>query len=1090
MKLIEFSTRRRVTVTMFVVAALIFGMVAFQRLSINLLPDITYPTVTVRTLYEGAAPSEVERLITEPVEGAVGIVTNVIRVSSTSRPGVSDVVVEFGWGTNMDFASLNIREKLDRLQLPQDAEKPLLLRFDPSLDPIVRVGLSGDESLIGLRLLAEEHVKPELESLEGVASVRVNGGLEEEIHIEVDGPKLASLRISLNQVVVRLEQENVNMTGGELKDGDAEYLVRTLNEFQSVEEIGDIVVGERDGAVITLTDVGRVLRGHRERLVITRINGEESVELAIYKEGDANTVTVAQRAHDALQRFRTEGKALLGRSRMDVVFDQSVFIRESVAEVLNTAVMGGILAIIILYIFLRNPKGTAIISLSIPISVVATFFLMFVFEVSLNIMSLGGLALGIGMLVDNSIVVLESVQRYRDEGMDALKATNRGASEVGRAVIAATLTTICVFVPIVFVEGIAGQLFRDQALTVTFSLVASLLVALTLIPMLASLEFRWMLELAEVERHRRRQGQARGRVAGTALAALGRTLAAIGSAILWALSPIFAVFNLFIDQAYAVYPCIIRWALGHRAIVLLVSVAILAGSGSVVQRLGSELIPEMSQGEFIIGLEMPVGTPLAETETTVRRIEGIVEQEPQVETVYSIVGSSTSSGGSSAEEREHIAQINVALKEGVIRDKEEAVMERLRYGLSNIPSVETKFSRPSLFTSRTPIEIEVSGYNLSTLRTLSDDVVDRIAPVEGLADVKASAEGGNPEVQIRFNRKRVAQLGTTISSIGQIIRNQVQGEVATEFTRGDRRVDIRVRASEEHRATVDDLRRLIISPASSETPIPLAVVADLNVEMGPAEIRRIDQERVAIISANLEGRNLSEAVLDIEQALQGIVTPSDYSIHVGGQNEERQHSFESMRLAIALAVFLVYLVMASQFESLIHPFVIMFAMPFGLVGVVLILLLTGQSVSVVVLIGLIMLSGIVVNNAIVLIDYINTLRREEGVPKLEAIEQACRVRLRPILMTTSTTVLGLLPMALGIVNLRPVVEWWDRTLGPVSPLAVHDAALTLLNVVFPIGQGAEIRAPMAITVIGGLVLSTFVTLVLIPTLYSLTDRRP
>ena len=1090
MKIIAFSTRRRVTVTMFVVATLIFGMVAFQRLSINLLPNITYPTVTVRTEYEGAAPSEVERLITEPVEGAVGVVTNVIRVTSTARPGVSDVIVEFAWGTNMDFASLNIREKLDRVQLPQDAERPVLLRFDPSLDPIIRIGLYGEESLIALRLLGEEHIKPELESIEGVAAVRVNGGLEEEIHVEVDGPKLAGLRIPLNQVVSRLGQENVNLTGGELKDGEAEYLVRTLNEFKSVEEIRDIVVGDRDGAIITISDIGDVSRSHRERQVITRINGEESVELAVYKEGDANTVTVAQRIHEALTEFRKDGDVLLGQSRLEVVFDQSVFIRESVAEVLNTAVMGGFLAIIILYLFLRNPKSTVIISMSIPISVVGTFFLMFVSEVTLNIMSLGGLALGIGMLVDNSIVVLESVQRYREEGMGALEATNKGASEVGPAVIAATMTTICVFVPIVFVEGIAGQLFRDQALTVTFSLVASLLVALTLIPMLASLEFRWMSELAEVERRRRAVGETGSILAPRAVSLIRRTLSACGRGILKLLAPFIFVFNRIMDRAYAIYPSIIHWALSHRLAVILLAVSFLGGSGGLVPYLGSELIPEMSQGEFIIGVEMPVGTPLARTEAMIKDLERVVRDEPQVRTVYSIVGSSTSSGGSSAEERENIAQINVALAEGVIRDKEEAVMERLRVSLANFPSVECKFSRPSLFSSKTPIEVEVSGYNLATLKSLSDEVIDRIANIDGLADLKTSAEGGNPEVQIRFNRKRVAQLGTTISSIGQIIRNQVQGEVATEFTRGDRRVDIRVRASEEHRSTVDDLRRLIISPASARTPIPLAVVADLQVEMGPAEIRRIDQERVAIVSANLEGRDLSEVVLDIEDELTDMAIPNDYTIRVGGQNEERERSFESMRLAIGLAIFLVYLVMASQFESLVHPFVIMFSIPFGLVGVIMILLLTGLSVSVVVLIGLIMLAGIVVNNAIVLIDYINTLRREHGVPKLEAIEQACRVRLRPILMTTSTTVLGLMPMALGIFNLRPIVEGFDRTFAPILPDLVHIAAVGALNVVFPVGQGSEIRAPMAITVIGGLVLSTFVTLVLIPTIYSLSDRKP
>lgn len=1090
MKLIAFSTRRRVTVTMFVVAALIFGMVAFDRLAINLLPDITYPTVTVRTEYEGTAPSEVERLITETVEGAVSVVTNVIQVTSNSRSGVSDVVVEFAWGTDMDFASLNVREKLDRLQLPQDADKPVLLRFDPSLDPIIRLGLFGQESLIALRLLAEEQIRPELEALEGVAAVRVNGGLEEEIHIEVDGPKLAAMRIPLSQVVSRLEQENVNLTGGQLKDGEAEYLVRTLNEFQSIDEIKDIVVGERQNTIITLASVADVARGHRERTVITRINGQESVELAVYKEGDANTVTVAQRIHEALGAFQKDSASILGQSKMEVVFDQSVFIRESVAEVLNTAIMGGFLAIIILYLFLRSPQSTVIIGLSIPISVVATFFMMFVSDVSLNIMSLGGLALGIGMLVDNSIVVLESVQRYRDEGLGALEATNKGASEVAQAVVAATMTTICVFVPIVFVEGIAGQLFRDQALTVTFSLVASLLVALTLIPMLASMEMDWMDEVADIESRRRKLAVAGGQTATRLLGLLGSFFSALGRLVLYFISPLVWGFNLVMDVVYGVYPPLIRWALRNRAIVLGTSLAVLLSTAGLATFLGSELIPEMSQGEFVVSVELPVGTPLVVTESTIRDMEAVAERIEGVRTVYSITGSAGSSGGGAGEERENIGQINVALMEGVIRDREERVMDRLRQVYADFPSVQTKFSRPSLFTSKTPIEVEISGYNLTTLRDLSDEVMSRMDRVSGLTDLKTSAEGGNPEVQIRFNRNRVAQLGTTISAIGQVIRNQVQGEVATEFTRGDRKVDIRVRASEENRSTVDDLRRLIISPPSAQTPIPLAVVANLTVEMGPAEIRRIDQERVAIISANIEGRDLSEVVDDIDQEIRTIVKSPEYSIKVGGQNEERKRSFESMQMAIALAIFLVYLVMASQFESLIHPLVIMFSIPFGLVGVVLILLLTGQTISVVVLIGLIMLAGIVVNNAIVLIDYINMLRRDQKIPKLEAIEQACRTRIRPILMTTSTTVLGLMPMALGIFNLRPIVEFMDRTFSPVLPDVAHLALLAGLNTVFPVGQGAEIRAPMAITVIGGLGFSTLVTLILIPTIYSLSDRRP
>ena len=569
MKLVEFSTRRRVTVAMLMVAIIAFGGVGFSRLAVNLLPDITYPTITVRTEYEGVAPLEIERLISEPVEGLVGVVSNVVRVSSISRPGISDVVVEFGWGTNMDFASLDIREKLDLSNLPRDADKPILLRFDPSLDPIMRLAFYGNLSLMEMRRIAEERLRPDLESLEGVAAVRINGGLEEEIQVEVEAQRLAYLGISINQVTSRLAAENVNLTGGMLKDGEAEFLVRTLNEFQGIDEIGEIVVGQIDRAPIKLKDVGRVFRGHRERDLVTRINGREGVEVSVFKEGDANTVQVSTAVQERLDEFLAENATLLQDSGMEVVFNQATFIQQAVDEVLNTAIIGGILAVIVLFLFLRDLKSTAIIGLSIPLSVVATFFLMFGTDVSLNIMSLGGLALGVGMLVDNSIVVLESVQRYRDQGLNVLAAAVRGASEVGRAVIAATTTTICVFLPIVFVEGVAGQLFRDQALTVTYSLVASLVVALMLIPMLSSLSLESMIA------EREEIGPKRGLQGPALLIRLIRTVArGAGRVFSTLLLPLYWLFDLVFNALNKVYPLLLNWALRRRLVVLAIFIVI------------------------------------------------------------------------------------------------------------------------------------------------------------------------------------------------------------------------------------------------------------------------------------------------------------------------------------------------------------------------------------------------------------------------------------------------------------------------------------------------------------------------------------
>jgi hydrophobic/amphiphilic exporter-1 (mainly G- bacteria), HAE1 family len=1050
MKLVDFSTSRRVTVGMLMVAIIAFGIVGFSRLSVNLLPDITYPTLTVRTQYEGVGPQEMERLISEPVEGLVGVVSNVVSVSSVSRPGLSDVVVEFAWGTDMDFASLDVREKLDLANLPRDAGKPVLLRFDPSLDPVLRVALYGGSTLLELRRLAEERIRLALESLEGVAAVRIEGGLEEEIQVEVETTRLAYLGIPISQVTSRLADENVNLTGGMLKDGEAEFLVRTLNEFGSIEDIGDIVIDQVGDAALKLKDLGRVTRGHKERDIITRINGREGVEISIFKEGDANTVQVSKAVVQKLAEFEEENRSLLGDGKMEIVFNQATFIEQAVDEVLDTAILGGILAVIVLFLFLRDLKATSIIGLSIPISVVATFFFMFSSEVSLNIMSLGGLALGVGMLVDNSIVVLESVQRYRERGMAALEAARKGSSEVGSAVIAATMTTICVFVPIVFVEGVAGQLFRDQALTVTYSLVASLIVALMLIPMLSSLSLNRML--AE-------DGAPRPGVAVRGPAYLVRWIGAAFKGVGWllgmVLKPLYWVFDSIYGALAAFYPKVLSLALRQRLVVLVLCTLL---AGLILERaryLGVELIPEMGQGEFLIDLEWPAGAPLASTANLVSGIDYTLGQLEGVDLVFSLVGTGGSSGGAASEKKENMAQLLVRLDGEGVGEKvvdEKLVVESARAVLADVPDLKFKFSKPSYFSFRTPIEVEISGYSLSTLEILADDVAQRLRSVPGLVDVKSSAEGGQPEIQVVFNRLRVAEIGTTIQAIGALLRNKLQGDVATELTRQDRKIDIRVRAAAGERRNLADLKQLIVSPPSYPVPVPLEAVAEVTVVDGPAEIRRMDQERVALVSANLSGRDLGSAVADVEAAIRQMPLPEGFSIDIGGQNEEMVRSFDSMKFALGLAVFLVYLVMASQFESLLHPLVIMSTIPLGLIGSVLALILTGQTISVVVLIGLIMLAGIVVNNAIVLVDHINHLRRAEGMAKMDAVLNAGILRFRPILMTTATTVLGLLPMALGL------------------------------------GQGSEIRAPMAITVIGGLLFSTILTLVLVPVVYTSLDR--
>jgi HAE1 family hydrophobic/amphiphilic exporter-1 len=1086
MNLIEISIRRRVTISMFTLAILLFGFVSFFRLKINLLPDLTYPTLTIRTEYTGAAPAEIENLITKPIEEALGVVKNVQQVRSISRAGQSDVLLEFAWGTNMDYASLDVREKLDVLQLPLEAEKPIILRFDPSLDPIMRFGFFrrepmekkdgapnvklvsvaastngrfNEDDLKYLRRFADEEIKKDLESALGVAAVKISGGLEDEIQVAVDQAKLAQLKLPLEEVARVLGAENVNLSGGRLEEGVQQYLVRTLNQFRTVEEIGEVIIASRDGKPLYLRDIANVRHGYKEREAITRINGTEAVEVAIYKEGDANTVAVAREVEKKLTQLR---KSLPANLDLVKVYDQSTFITQAVNDVINAGWQGGLLAIIILYFFLRNFASTVIIALAIPVSVIATFNLMYGANLTLNIMSLGGLALGVGMLVDNSIVVLDNIARHREKGKGLLVAARDGASEVGMAVTASTLTTVAVFFPLVFVKGVAGQLFRDQALTVTFSLLASLAVAITLIPMLASLGGRKVSEdsaAPPLPVPKTRVGSwlrmirifLFSTVPVFITKLLIRGARRLSRAMLFILTPFLSAF----ERAYAAvengYPKIIRWALSHRGTVIGVAFSLFIISILMIPLLGVELIPQLSQGEFRVEFRLPPGTPLERTDAAIASIQTAAGKIKTIPTTFSVSGTGNRLDANPEEGGENWGELNVTMVAGSKRADEEAAMAALRADLGRLPGVQYKFSRPTLFSFKTPVEVEVVGYDLNRLKSVGNEIVRRMTASPRFADVKSTMEIGHPEIQIVFDRERAAALGLAVHQIADRVVDKVRGDVATRYSYHDRKIDVLVRAREEDRNSVERIRKLIINP-ESERPVPLEAVANIVVDNGPGEIRRIGQERVAVVTANLRSGDLGSAAQEINAIIGQIPMPTGLTARLAGQNEEMAVSFRSLQFALLLAVFLVYLVMASQFESLLHPFVIMFTIPLALIGAVFALAITGSTISVVVFIGLILLAGIVVNNAIVLIDFINQLR-QRGMEKLEAIAEAGRSRLRPILMTTLTTVLGLLPLALGI------------------------------------GEGAEVRAPMAITVIGGLTVSTMLTLVVIPVMYAVMDRK-
>jgi len=1013
LKLVEVATRRHVAISMAAVTLVLFGLISLRDLPVNLLPDLSYPTLTVRTEYQGSAPEEVETLLTKPVEEAVGVVKNVVSVKSVSRAGQSDVILEFAWGTDMDRAGMDVREKLELLKLPLEVSRPLLLRFNPATDPIMRYGLffgsaepDADETeLKVLRRFADEEIKKQLEPVEGVAAIKISGGLEDEIQIGIDQHKMAQLNLSLETLSSRLAAENINLSAGRLEDGEQRYLVRTINQFSSVDEIAGLIVATGGTRPVYLRDIAQVTAGFSERQAIIRMNGSEAVEVAVYKEGDANTVHVAKGVQARVEEL---SKNLPAGMRMQKVDDQSVFIEHAIREVVSAALLGGLLAVAVIYLFLRNWWFTLTISLSIPVSIIATFFLMGQSGITLNIMSLGGIALATGLLVDNAIVVLENISRYRHAGESLINASRKGASEVGSAVIASTLTTVAVFLPLAFVDGVAGQLFRDQALTVTFALVISLGVAMTLIPMMVSLGG-----------HNDQAAQP-------------------GS-------------SRFGGWFQARYDSALLWALKNRAGTLVAAVLLLVMAAVLFRGTGTELVPQFAQGRFEVMLEAIPGTPLESTDRMQVAFQRAASEHPSVDMVYGVTGSGNRIDANPTESGENIARMLIAIQPGSDSAEQDSLIEELRTRARQFAGLEATFTEPELLSFDKPLEIEIQGYDLAALRRTSDAVLERLSRSDRFADVESSVERGHPEIQIFFDQERAAALGLTVKQISDQVVDKIRGRVATRYSWRDRKIDVLVRAAEEERKSIDAVRALIVNPLSTR-PVPLSAVAEIKIAEGPAEIRRSGQERVALIRVNLAYGDLGSAEAEARKLLENLPLSYGQSLRITGQSQEMKASFNSLRFALLLAVFLVYLVMASQFESLLHPFVILFSIPLAAVGVALALWLTDTHLSIIVFIGLIMLAGIVVNNAIVLVDLINKLR-ERGIERMEAIRDAAHLRLRPIMMTTLTTVLGLSPMAFGL------------------------------------GEGSEMRTPMAITVIGGLVTSTLLTLLVVPVMYSLLDRR-
>ena len=1076
MSIVSTVVKRPVTVAMFTLAVMLFGMVGFSRLSVALLPDLSYPTLTVRTDNAGAAPAEIEQLISKPIEESVGVVKGIRKVHSISKAGQSDVVIEFEWGVAMNFATQNVREKLDIIALPKDVNKPIILRFNPALDPIIRLGLSTENkhprALKKIRTFAEQEIKRQLETISGVAAVQLGGGLQQEIQVVFDQEKAARRGITAQSIVARIQSENINMSAGRVYDGQQEYLVRTVNQFVSLEQLGNMIVKQADGKTIYLKDIAQVIDGEKERTDITRINNNEAIELAIYKEGDANTVTVAKAVNKKLAELE---ETLPEALTFTVIYDQSEFIVNAVDEVKSAAIIGGLLAMLILYLFLGNFFNTIIISLAIPISIIATFNLMFANDISLNIMSLGGIALAVGLLVDNAIVVLENIARYREKGASIIEAAIKGTDEVSGAVIASTLTTLAVFFPLAFVTGFAGQLFSDQAMTVTFALLASLIVALTLIPMLASRQFSQNKEMPTNDNNDDSLEKQTDKVPLTRRKKvvnivvhilafplllvfnylpllLTKTLLLITNLITKVVSFIFKpahkAFSYYFEKLASAYSRLLKVALQNRAILVALSLVFALAVSSLLPKIAVELVPEVAKSEFTIELTLPQGTPIDVTDQRLKDLAATIAEDKRVKHSYSLAGSGSLMMSSASKGGENWGQLLVALYSS---DDLESVKAVVRAKVAQMADVTAEIAQTEMFTTERPLQIILSGYDLVALKKYSDQLMQSMSMDNQFIDLNNSLRAGQPELKISFDNERLASLGLKASDIADQLVTKIAGSVASKYNLQDRQVDILVRADENARNSAQAIRQLTVNSQQAKS-LPLAAVADITESIGPNEINRIDQSRVAIISASLAYGDLSAAAAKAENLVKELYLPFNIKARVAGQNEEMESSFSSLMMALALAVFLVYLVMASQFESLLNPFIILFSIPLAVLGSVLGLYVTGTNISVIVLIGIIMLTGIVVNNAIVLVDRINQLRHQ-GVDKLAAIMEASRSRFRPIIMTSLTTILGLAPLA------------------------------------FSSGEGSELRAPLAITVMSGLLVATMLTLLLIPVLYSLFDRK-
>lgn len=1020
MKIADFSVERPVAISMLILAVVFIGLYALPNLGVALMPNMNIPVVTISTSYQGAAPAEVEKLISKPIESAVSSVSGIKEISSTSSNGNSLVLVQFNYGTDIDEKMNDLRSKVDtvRKSLPDDAGSPTISKIDPNSSSIMTYSLSG-ASLTKMKEVAEDTIQPALERIEGVSSVTISGGKEREIQVKLNQTKLDAYGLTVQQVSQAISGDDITGTAGTLVKGSNEITIRVMNEYNSLDAIKNVQISVPGslGKHVPLSDIAEVTDSFAKDSTLTYVDGEASLSLSVMKTSDGNTVQVAKKVREAVDQL---SRSLPGGVQMNLVSDTSTTITDTIKSVEEHGALGGLLAVIILFLFLRSVRSTAVVAVTLPVALIGTFSVMYFSDVTINMLSLGGLMLGLGSLVDFSIVVLESIYRKRQEGLDIIAAAKTGTAEVGTAVMASAASQIVVFLPIVFVSGIASMIFKPLALTVSFSHACALFAALTLVPMMSA---RMLKSVPAPEEFVYKKGDK---------------------------NPV-TIFGYGLQKINTLYKKTLSWALGHRKKVVAATIILFFASLGCIPLIGAEFMSSMDERGVNITIEMPTGTKLEATREKAVEVDKLARKVlgEGIKTNYMTAGGGSRSFLGISNSNEAKIQYKLKSTDEYAPTANEAA-EKVRQALTNVTgaTVTVAVESSAMGMSSSAVDVVIRGTDLNVLTELGNRATEIVKGVSGTRNVENSL-ASNIQVQVVVDREKAAHYGFSASQVLSVIKTAFGGSTISTLHTGDNTVDITLKFSDNFDQTESNLESLMLV-TSSGVKVPVSSLAGITVKNSPKEISRSNQNREVEITADISGRASGSVNTEVQEKLAKMSLPQGYTIDFSGERQNMNESFSALFMALAMAIILVFMVMAAQFESLFQPFIIMFSLPPTFIGAMIGLGITGTRLNVMSLIGAIMLVGIVLNNAIVLVDYINTLRKR-GAERNEAILTAGPVRLRPILMTTLCTVLALMPMALGG------------------------------------GSGNEMMKPMAIVIAFGLTFSTLITLVLVPVVYTIFD---